>query len=112
MPPQNEELQCCFCDATITPDPVNGWDQGHNPECPDYPDLGGTDARCCDTCNTQVVIPSRLNRILIDDQILSLFDDQARADRIRSTLSQLGECGEPSNSVSQESDDVRNAGQE
>lgn len=79
MTTQHETLQCCFCDATITPNPVTGWDQGHNPECPDYPELGGHDSRCCDICNDQIVYPSRLARLLASKRVSQQTDDVRHA---------------------------------
>lgn len=50
----SEELKCCICDDTIKPDPISGWEGGHNAEPVE-------DGRCCDGCNDSVVIQARLN---------------------------------------------------
>lgn len=51
------KFTCCLCDKTIHTDPMFG----HNP----YPLTEQTDyetmsPRCCDTCNRNKVIPTRL----------------------------------------------------
>lgn len=45
------ELKCCLCNQVI-PDGV-----GHNPE----PVVGAETGRCCDRCNSTIVIPWRMN---------------------------------------------------
>ena len=47
---------CSVCGSTIKKDPVSGWDGGHNA----YPVNVG---RCCDDCNTHIVIPLRINNL-------------------------------------------------
>lgn len=49
-------MKCCICKNEIPAQP-NGWDQGNNAE----PVVKR--GRCCDTCNTMVVIPARLNNL-------------------------------------------------
>ena len=46
-------MKCCLCKSKIKAD-LNGWKGGHNP----FPlkDEG----RCCENCNNELVIPSRL----------------------------------------------------
>lgn len=48
---------CCICDGYIEPLRNNEgevvWSGGHNAEPVD-------EGRCCDTCNNEVVIPTRL----------------------------------------------------
>ena len=66
---------CCICGGVIdkhyTPEGKMYWDKGHNP----YPvavDVNGDaidteheDYRCCDVCNAGVVIPARMEGILL-----------------------------------------------
>ena len=46
-------MNCIICTDEIQIQPVSGWDKGHNP----YPikDKG----RCCDDCNSTIVVPAR-----------------------------------------------------
>jgi hypothetical protein len=48
-------LQCVICGTTIMPE-LSGWTGGHNAE----PVNSG---RCCNHCNSSVVIPARLQRM-------------------------------------------------
>ena len=43
-------MKCDLCGHPIMPDPISGWDQGHNA----WPLLEG--GRCCDSCNSAVVL--------------------------------------------------------
>ena len=47
-------MNCIICTDEILPQPISGWDKGHNP----WPvrDNG----RCCEECNSQLVVPARL----------------------------------------------------
>ena len=47
-------MNCVICTDEIQIQPVSGWDKGHNP----YPikDKG----RCCDDCNSTIVVPARV----------------------------------------------------
>ena len=45
----NQEYVCCFCGKTF-----NDW--GNNP----YPACEDENARCCDDCNNEVVLPARI----------------------------------------------------
>jgi hypothetical protein len=45
-------MKCCICGNDITPD-AQGWAGGHNAD-PVKP------GRCCDMCNTTVVLPRRM----------------------------------------------------
>ena len=49
-------MKCSVCGTTIKKDPVSGWDGGHNA----HP---VNDGRCCDDCNTHIVIPLRINNL-------------------------------------------------
>jgi len=54
-------MECSICNGEITPqrDPSTGktiWDQGHSAS-------PVNDGRCCSSCNTTVVIPTRLGRV-------------------------------------------------
>jgi len=53
-------MKCCICDGKIdkhyTPEGKMYWDMGHNPA----PVKTGEKERCCDNCNSTVVIPARL----------------------------------------------------
>jgi len=46
-------INCCICADEIQADP-SGWKEGHNAE----PVVNG--GRCCEDCNTTIIIPSRL----------------------------------------------------
>jgi len=46
---ENQEKVCCICGMKFT-----GW--GNNP----YPVVEDADARCCDACNKEKVLPARL----------------------------------------------------
>jgi len=53
-------MKCCWCHGEIEPIKKDGkvvWDQGHNAQ----PLMEG---RCCDDCNTLVVVPTRVRRLL------------------------------------------------
>ena len=49
-------MDCSICSSEIEKNPITGWDQGHNAD----PVNRG---RCCDVCNSFVVIPARLGFI-------------------------------------------------
>ena len=51
-------MNCSICRDEIQPQPVSGWDEGHNP----WPiqDKG----RCCEECNSELVVPARLTMAL------------------------------------------------
>ena len=49
-------LKCSICDLLITPHPLSGWAGGNNAQ-------PINDGRCCDDCNSMVVIPTRLARM-------------------------------------------------
>jgi hypothetical protein len=56
-------MECCIChnEIEIHRHPTTGeavWDQGHNA-------LPVADGRCCDTCNSENVIPSRFGQISV-----------------------------------------------
>ena len=56
-----DEVKCSICEGYIEPkrDPVTKevyWTQGHNAE----PVTAG---RCCDTCNSSVVVPTRIRNM-------------------------------------------------
>lgn len=46
-------MKCVICKNEIEVQPTTGWDKGHNAE----PVKKG---RCCDGCNSAIVIPCRL----------------------------------------------------
>lgn len=50
----NDEDTCCFCGA-----PLQKWDEGFYGNNPDPADTR-PNKRCCDACNSKIVIPSRL----------------------------------------------------
>jgi hypothetical protein len=45
-------MKCSICQGEI--ENKNGWDKGNNAQ-------PVNDGRCCDVCNTTVVIPARFN---------------------------------------------------
>lgn len=49
MEMNNQENVCCICGKRFT-----GW--GNNP----WPVIEDEDARCCDACNDEKVVPARL----------------------------------------------------
>ena len=55
-------MTCCICGGEIekhyTKEGVMYWDKGNNPE----PVMTGSDDRCCDGCNSGVVMAARLKR--------------------------------------------------
>jgi len=51
----SEKLLCCICSLQILKDYM-GWARGHNPA----PVFTGRGERCCDSCNTTIVIPARI----------------------------------------------------
>lgn len=54
----NLDNTCCFCNQSLV-NKETGWDRGNNPD-PFYVE-GNPDARCCDACNT-IVIMARLQQ--------------------------------------------------
>ncbi|QDP61217.1 MAG: hypothetical protein GOVbin2729_43 [Prokaryotic dsDNA virus sp.] len=50
------EMKCSVCSSEIERNPLTGWDLGHNAE-------PVNEGRCCDVCNSFVVIPARLGFI-------------------------------------------------
>lgn len=48
-------MVCCICKNEIKKD-ANGWAGGHNAQ-------PVAEGRCCDACNSTVVIPSRLEEM-------------------------------------------------
>lgn len=50
---ENEFYVCCICKKAF-----NGW--GNNP----YPVDINPDHKCCDTCNNEIVVPTRLEQLL------------------------------------------------
>lgn len=53
--PKKEELKCCICAEPIPTTP-NGWELGNNA----FPYGYRNNARCCDQCNWNIVIPTRI----------------------------------------------------
>ncbi len=49
-------MKCSICTKKIKACKITGWNKGNNAE----PVNNG---RCCNTCNTLIVIPSRLRRL-------------------------------------------------
>ena len=48
-------MDCSICGTTIKPNEI-GWAEGNNAE-------PVNDGRCCDTCNHEVVIPTRIQQM-------------------------------------------------
>lgn len=46
-------MNCSICGIPIKPDPISGWDEGHNAQ-------PINDGRCCDGCNGSLVVPRRI----------------------------------------------------
>lgn len=57
-----EKFTCCICGQEF-----DGW--GNNP----YPIVEDEDARCCDDCNSSVVVPAR-----IKERVESIFDKKEK----------------------------------
>ena len=51
-------MNCIICTDEILPQPISGWDKGHNP-CP-VKEKG----RCCEDCNSTIVVPVRLSGLI------------------------------------------------
>ena len=49
-------MECSICNNEIETNPLTNWDQGHNAE-------PVNEGRCCDFCNSSVVIPTRIGII-------------------------------------------------
>ena len=49
-----EKVYCCICDKYI--EPKGSWILGNNAE-------PVKDGRCCDKCNSEIVIPERIRRV-------------------------------------------------
>lgn len=49
-------MVCCICSQEIEKD-ANGWAGGHNAQ-------PVAEGRCCDACNSTVVIPTRLEEMV------------------------------------------------
>ena len=47
-------MNCIICTDEILPQPISGWDKGHNP----WPVK--EKGRCCEDCNSTIVVPTRL----------------------------------------------------
>ena len=54
-------MNCDLCKREILPDPISGWDRGHNA----WPLLEG--GRCCDSCNSAVVL-TRMSMLARDKE--------------------------------------------
>lgn len=61
--PKNKELTCCICSELIKADP-NGFMFGHNAF--PYGDIFRN--RCCDQCNWNIVIPTRIEQSFNNEQ--------------------------------------------
>jgi hypothetical protein len=53
----NKLLVCSICGHDIEPHPVHGWAGGNNAQ-------PINDGRCCDNCNSEIVIPVRMMRLI------------------------------------------------
>ena len=54
-------MECCLCKGKIHKEKITGWSEGHNAE----PVV--QDGRCCQDCNTEIVIPHRL--IILNERL-------------------------------------------
>jgi len=61
-------MNCIICTDTINPQPITGWDKGHNAE----PIKEG---RCCEDCNSSIVVPARFSGLVHYEQALSLIKE-------------------------------------
>ena len=57
---KNKTKVCCICGIKYT-----GW--GNNP----WPIVDSPDAMCCDACNSLVVVPARIKKILPRKEVKS-----------------------------------------
>ena len=46
-------MKCSICGQEIIPNPITGWAEGNNAQ-------PVNDGRCCDDCNSNVVLPRRI----------------------------------------------------
>ena len=56
-----KKQKCSICRGEIYPEPISGWDKGHNAE-------PINEGRCCVVCNDTVVLPQRIMSHLKDKQ--------------------------------------------
>ena len=49
-------MDCSICETKIEACKITGWTEGHNAE-------PVKEGRCCDECNAQVVIPTRIQQM-------------------------------------------------
>ena len=57
-------INCCICNKifNVTTSEYSEW--GNNPEpVTPYEDEQGDELRCCDRCNTEVVVPQRMKEM-------------------------------------------------
>ena len=54
-------MECCLCKNEIQKEPITGFAEGHNAE----PVV--KNGRCCEDCNTAIVLPHRL--IIINEKL-------------------------------------------
>lgn len=50
-------LVCSICEKDIEPHPLTGWAGGNNAS-------PVNEGRCCDECNSEIVIPTRMMRLI------------------------------------------------
>ena len=64
-------MNCIICTDEILPQPISGWDKGHNP----YPvkDKG----RCCEDCNSTIVVPVRLTGLMDFKEAMKLVKESS-----------------------------------
>ena len=56
-------MKCCICNIEIQKNLLNGWTSGNNAE----PVKSG---RCCDDCNAIAVIPVRMQRLRMRNEVI------------------------------------------
>ena len=61
-------MNCVICSSDILHQ-SNGWDKGHNPS------PIKEDGRCCEECNSTVVIPTRLSKFMSIEEARELVKE-------------------------------------
>ena len=63
--------KCSICGDDILPEPISGWDEGHNAE-------PINEGQCCSMCNDTVVTPQRIMLYFKDKQKREIANEQEK----------------------------------
>jgi len=55
-----EVIECCICTMPIQEEKATGWKYGNNAEPYGTPENN----RCCNACNSSIVIPTRISQAM------------------------------------------------